>query len=112
MKVRALILLLCFCGLVAGTESFTSFDESLDVTSQTCNTNPGRDKLQKAENESANCANDEPCCGGETSPSVYVLQKTVQCTPPQIPAVRHHTYMVNHYRTSYIPGIWRPPAVA
>jgi hypothetical protein len=112
MKVRAVILLLCFCGLVAGTESFTSFIESLDVTSQTCALNPGRDKLEEAAKESAGSCNEKPCCCGDISPSFYVLQKGVHCTPPVIPPVLHYAYLVNHYRMAFISGVWRPPAVA
>ncbi|MEJ8819986.1 hypothetical protein [Lacibacter sp. H407] len=112
MNLRAIIVIVCFCNLFSGTVSYTENIESLFVALQSCNSNTVNTDVEKTDRKTTDTdSNEDPCCCSNTAGSVYVLHAgfsyhpvTVFCTVP----VAH---VVNHYRTSYLSSVWRPPAV-
>nr|WP_294904222.1 hypothetical protein [uncultured Lacibacter sp.] len=100
MKLKAVILLVCFFGLLTGTESFAAYIEAVKKATQTCSNNNASNEEQ----------NQESCCNSNTVSTVYVAQKGYSYTPATSPIVDHVAYVVNHYSMSYLSGIWRPPA--
>ncbi|QNA43141.1 hypothetical protein [Lacibacter sediminis] len=104
MKIRAVILLVCFCGLFNGTELFTDYVGAL-FTSQSCS--------KKTDQQSTNTGNnEESCCCSNSVSSVYVVQNGFSYNPSSKPFLTPVAFVVNHYRTSYLSSVWRPPSVA
>lgn len=112
MKVRAAILLFCFCGLFNGTESFADFVESL-FSSQASNKYRVENSGKETHHPSTNTgSNEESCCCSNAAVSAYVVQNGLNYTQSVNPSFKPIAYVVNHYRTSYRSSIWRPPVVA
>lgn len=112
MKVKAVILLFCFCSLLDGTESFADYVGSL-FSSQTCGNNTVENSLKKTDHPSTNTGNNEgSCCCNNSVSSVYVLQNEFSYSTSAKTSFKPIAFVVNHYRTSYLSKVWRPPAVA
>jgi hypothetical protein len=112
MKVRAVILLFCFCSLLEGTESFADYVESL-FNSQICSNSAIENALKETDHPSTNTgSNEESCCCGNSVSSVYLLQNAFSYTHAVKPSFKPIAFVVNHYRTLYLSKVWRPPSVS
>lgn len=112
MKIRAVILLVCFCGLFNGTETFADYVGSL-FSSKACNKNTVEIRLKKTDQQSTNnSTNEESCCCNNSASSVYIVQNGFSYTPSARPSFKPISFVVNHYSTTYLSSVWRPPAVA
>lgn len=112
MKLRAVILLFCFCSLLNGADSFTDHIGSLFSNSQVCANNAVENRLKKTDHPSTNTgSNEESCCCSNSVSSVYLLQNAFSYTPAVKPSFKPIAFVVNHYRTLYLSKVWRPPSV-
>lgn len=110
MKLKAAILLFCFCGLLTGTESMSMYVESFYTNNQTCS-DTDTNSLKDTNDQSAdNDSNEDSCCGCNYVGSVYLPQKGFSYSTLSSPAVDHPTQVTDHYSMAYLSGIWRPPA--
>lgn len=113
MKVRAVILLVCFCSLLNGADSFTDHLASLFSNSQVCGNSAAQNLLKETDHPSTNTgSNEESCCCSNSVSSVYELQNAFSNTPVVKPSFKPFAFVVNHYRTLYLSKVWRPPSVS
>ena len=79
---------------------------------QSCNSNAGKAAIEKPDRTSTDTdSNEDPCCCSNTAGSVYVLHAGFTYHPVAAFFTAPVAHVVNHYRTSYLSRVWRPPAV-
>ncbi|RXK61942.1 hypothetical protein ESA94_02715 [Lacibacter luteus] len=101
MKIKALILLIGFIGLLTGTESFAVYLETVKQNRTACNaTQPVNEEQNK-----------DACCCNNTVSTACLLQKEFTYTQVTAPTVKHVADVVNHYSMFYLVSVWRPPAL-